>query len=157
MKTRKAAYCWVLIVLLIALPLSLSWYQSYQKDHFSCDATTNIVGENISYDMITHLTFDNGSGTYSSLGILKEKGKPEINTNNNFSFKYWHEDGKIIMISGEHSELEKVFSQYFPQTPDFFIYRERGISLKMIRENVSSYLFSYDNTPLFYCILTNQK
>ncbi|MCS3603709.1 hypothetical protein M2371_002944 [Buttiauxella sp. BIGb0471] len=154
MKANKRIACWVLIVLLIALPLIFAWYQAYKRDHFSCDATATIVGENISYEMITHFVFNEGSGTYTASGQLHEEGKPEMNTNNHFNFKYWHEEEKIIMISKENSGMENVFSHYFPYTPDFFLYRERGISLEVKRENASSYLFSYDGTPLFYCTLT---
>jgi hypothetical protein len=156
MKVRKGVACWALVVLLISLPLAFSGYQAYKRDRFSCDAITTIVGKNISYEMITHFVFNEGSGTYTSLGQLHQTGKPEVNTNNHFTFKYWHEEGKIIMISSENSGMENVFSQYFPYTPDFFLYRERGISLEIKRENASSYLFSYDGTPLFYCTLTRQ-
>jgi len=155
MKVKRGVASWVLILLLILLPLVFSRYQTYQRNHFSCDATATIVGKNISYEMITHFVFNDGSGTYTSLGRLYQTGKPEINTNNSFTFKYWHEDGKIIMISSDNSGMENIFSQYFPYTPDFFLYRERGISLEIRRENASSYLFSYDNTPMFYCTRTN--
>ncbi|AYN28429.1 hypothetical protein D8682_16475 [Buttiauxella sp. 3AFRM03] len=157
MKLKKRGMCWVLIIVLIALPLLFAWYQSYKRDHFSCDATATIIGENIVYEMLTHFTFENGKGVYTSLGQLHEKGKPELNTNNHFTFKYWHQDDNIIMISTESSGVENLFGQYFPQTPDFFLYRERGISLQVERENASSYLFSYDGTPLFYCMQAKQK
>ncbi|MGB3252678.1 hypothetical protein [Buttiauxella gaviniae] len=58
----------------------------------------------------------------------------------------------------EYSNAEcqsNIFSQYFPCTPDFSLYRQRDISLEIRRENASSYLFSYDNTPMFYCTRTN--
>jgi hypothetical protein len=157
MKIRKGAIRWGMIVLLIAIPLAFSWYQSYKKDHFSCDARIMVFGETVDHEAIIHFTFDGDTGSYAALGQIGERGKSEIETANKFTFKYWRDGSNLIMISNHNRVVENVFNQYFPQTPDFFVYQERGIDLHVVRENSSNYLFSYAGTPLFYCKLTHLK
>lgn len=142
---------WLLIVLAIALPLIVTGYNHWQRNHFVCDTNIIIVDEDSVLDESATYTFTNGHGDYQSFGQYTQKDRPPVAVSNKVTFEYWHEEGRIIMVSNETNELPRREDPLLAQMPDFYHLRDRGISIELVRANASSAYFLYGQAPVFYC------
>ncbi|WP_213134226.1 hypothetical protein [Citrobacter sp. FP75] len=151
MKMNKGIVIWSLIALAIVTPLLVATYIQHQRKNFSCEIHTTIVYDNSVLDMILDFNLNNGNGTYEAAGEYNENGAPTQSVSNKVSFKYWYEDGQVIMVSDEANPLPKK-DEFFRQfIPDFFQHRNRGVRFQITPVNAISYIFTYDDAPVFYC------
>ncbi|UWX94366.1 hypothetical protein N2K86_05305 [Enterobacter mori] len=148
--TSRHAYG-LIIILMIAAPLLYAWYIHYQRNHFTCESHLIIVEEDSRLDSLMTFTFNNGTGSYDSTGEYHQAGQQPIVVSNKIAFNYWREAGRVILVSRDTNELPKKDEPFRRHIPDFFHYRDRGISVEIVPMNATSYLFSFDNSPLFYC------
>ena len=151
MKINKGLLIWSLIALAIAAPLLTAVYIQHQRANFSCEIHTAIVYDNSVLDMILDFNLNNGIGNYEAVGEYKEVGAQSQSVSNKVTFKYWHEDGEVIMVSDETNPLPKKNELFRTFIPDFFQHRDRGIRFQIIPVNATSYIFNYDGAPVFYC------
>lgn len=151
MSNKKTTALYGFIILMGVLPLLILGYSSYQSRHFSCESEITIIRDDVSYDVIMHYTFDGRAGRYHSTGLMHENGKPMIQTNRSVDFNYTYINENMILVSLGNNKDPKDLNLLLPGLPDFYRYSGRGISLRVVRENASSYLFMHNNAPLFYC------
>lgn len=151
MKVNSHIVRGAIVTLVISAPLFYAWYLHYQRNNFTCESHLTIVNADSRVDSLMTFAFHNGSGTFDSTGEYNQSGQPPITISNKIAFHYWDEDGKIIMISSDTNELPKKDPPFRRYIPDFFQHRDRGISVEMVQVNASSYLFSFGNSPAFYC------
>ena len=142
---------WMLIALGIATPLLVAGYIHSQRDPFSCEAHATIVDDQSVIDIMMNYSFNDGLGTYQMTGEYSQDGGAPIAISNKIDFNYWHEGGKVIMVSNETNELPKKNQAYRINIPDFYQARNRGIRIKITPVNSSGYLFIFANSPTFYC------
>lgn len=138
------------------VPLLILVYLSYQSRHFSCEGEITLIRDDASYDVIMHYTFDGRKGSYHSVGLLQKNGMPITQTNRSIAFNYLYVNKDMLLVSGENNDIPNDVNLLLPLIPDFYRYSGRGISLKVVRENASSYLFMHNNAPLFYCTQTER-
>lgn len=151
MKTTSRSAIGLIIILMIATPLFYAWYIHYQQNHFTCESRLIIVEDDSRVDSLMTFTFNNGNGTYDSSGEYSQSGQQTVIFSNKITFNYWREEGRVIMVSSETNELPKKDELFRQHIPDFFHYRDRGISVEILPVNASGYLFSFGNSPAFYC------
>ncbi|HDR2349918.1 TPA: hypothetical protein QCH58_001275 [Enterobacter asburiae] len=141
----------LIIILMIAAPLLYAWYIYYQQNHFTCESHLIIVEDDSRVDSLMTFKFNNGDGTYDSTGEYSQSGQQTVIVSNKIAFNYWREEGRVIMVSRETNELPKKDELFRRHIPDFFHYRDHGISVEILPVNASGYLFTFGNSPAFYC------
>jgi len=151
MKMINPVARWALILLAIIAPLLYAWYVHYQRNNFTCESHLTIVDDDSVVDSIMTFTFHNGSGTYDSTGEYSQSGHSPLPISNKIAFKYWREEGSVIMVSSDTNELPKKDEPFRQFIPDFFHQRDNGIRVEIVPVNAASYLFSFGNSPAFYC------
>lgn len=151
MKMNKGIVIWSLIGLAIVTPLLCAGYIQHQRKNFNCEVRTTIVYNNSVLDMILDFNFNNGNGTYEAVGEYNENDTRNQPVSNKVTFKYWYEDGQVIMVSDETNPLPKKNEDFRQFIPDFFQYRNRGVRFQIIPVNATSYIFTYGDAPVFYC------
>ena len=151
MKMNKDILFGALAGAAIILPLLGAGYIHYQRDNYSCEIHTVIVDENRVLDVILNFNFDHGTGFYESAGELNEKGEPPTSVSNKILFKYWREDGAVILVSDETNPLPTRYQKFRKDIPDFFQHRERGLRVQITPANAVSDIFTYGGAPVFYC------
>lgn len=151
MRVNSLIVRWLVITLAIIAPLLYAWYLSYQKNHFTCESHLTIVDNDWRVDSIMTFTFNNGTGSYDTTGEYTEAGQQPVTISNKIAFNYWYEDGRVILVASETNELPKKDEPFRHDIPDFFHHRDSGISIQIMPVNAHSYLFSFGNSPTFYC------
>ncbi|ENF7816164.1 hypothetical protein ABR157_001927 [Enterobacter soli] len=151
MKRNKGIVRWTLIGAAIFAPLLGAAYIHHQRDNFSCEIHSAIVDENRMLDVILDFSFNNGNGFYESAGELIENGGSPQSVSNKIAFRYWREDGSVILVSDETNPLPTRYETFRKYIPDFFQQRDRGLRLQITPVNASSYIFTYGGAPVFYC------
>ncbi|HBU6130998.1 hypothetical protein [Enterobacter sp. 168J2] len=151
MKMTSQNVHWLFILLMIIAPLFYAWYTHYQRNHFTCESHLIIVDENSRVDTLMTFTFNNGTGSYDSTGEYSQAGQEPVAISNKIAFRYWREEGRVIMISSDTNERPKKDEPFRHAIPDFFRQRDHGISIQIVPVNASAYLFIFGNTPAFYC------
>lgn len=144
------------IIILIFFSAGFWAFVSYQKKHFSCESEVTLIQGEAVYDVIMDYAFNDGAGRFHSVGNLQADGK-SINISKTLSFTYVQENGNIIMTSEDNHVSDKSLDSQIPYIPDFFSYSGRGMSMKIIQQNQSGYLFIHNDAPLFYCTRTKRK
>lgn len=137
------------------LPLLVLWYYDYQSDHFSCESETTFYKNGYTFSTILHFSFRNGTGTFDALGEYKAPGKPTQKVTQKLDFEYWKEGYHILLLSKENDRNQSNINSLSAIVPDFFLLRSRGLSLKFLAQNSTSYLVVEDDMPLLYCIRTD--
>ncbi|MFX4314132.1 hypothetical protein F8O53_19755 [Enterobacter sp. 63] len=102
-------------------------------------------------DVILDFSFNNGNGFYESAGELIENGGSPQSVSNKIAFRYWREDGSVILVSDETNPLPTRYETFRKYIPDFFQQRDRGLRLQITPVNALSYIFTYGGAPVFYC------
>lgn len=138
------------IIILIFLSAGFWAFVSYQKKHFSCESEVTLIQGDAVYNVILDYAFYDGVGQFHSVGSLQADGK-SINISKTLSFTYVQENDNIIMTSDDNHVSAKSLDIQVPYIPDFFSYSGRGMSIQIIQENQSGYLFIHNDAPLFYC------
>ena len=151
MNNKKLGVIWVGILSMIIIPLLSIAYICYDENHFSCESQLILIGKDDHYNSIMHYTFADGFGNFESLGSFHRSNNPPVSRTNNFPFKYWKEQGDTIMVADDSSDPPEDMKQLFTFLPDFFYTKDRGLRVHILRENDSGYLFTDNNSPLFYC------
>ncbi|MBK5145676.1 hypothetical protein I2494_18540 [Budviciaceae bacterium BWR-B9] len=154
MNNKKAVIRIVLIFTLAFSPLFLAGYLSWKSNHFACESEITVISNKGSYDAIMLFTFNGGEGWYSSVGDLQEAGQPTKKTSHEMRFRYVLDNKDIVMISEQTDANPGRLDKLSYLVPDFFRIQGRGISIHLLHQNVSSYIFTQDNMPLFYCAQT---
>lgn len=140
-----------IVILAIAAPILYAAWLHYQRNNFTCESHLTIVEGDSTVDSLMSFSFQHGSGVYDSTGEYSPPGQPTVTISNKINFKYWYEEGRVILVSDETNALPKKDEPFRHYIPDFFYYRDRGISLGIVQVNASGYLFSFGNSPAFYC------
>lgn len=151
MKLNSQVVRWGIISLTIAAPLFYAAYLHYQRNNFTCESHLTIVDGDSRVDSLMTFSFHHGSGAYDSTGEYSQAGQQPLIISNKINFKYWYEEDRVILVSSETNALPKKDEPFRHYIPDFFYYRDRGISLGIVPVNASGYLFSFGNSPAFYC------
>lgn len=151
MRMNNRVTRWTVIILAIITPLTYAWYVHYQRNNFTCESHLTIVDGDSQVDSIMTFAFHNGTGVYDSTGEYRQPGQSPLTISNKIAFNYWYEEGKVIMVSSDTNELPKKDEPFRRYIPDFFHHRDHGISVEIVPVNASSYLFSFGNSPAFYC------
>jgi hypothetical protein len=151
MKNRLVILWSCCAVLLVIALFVVRKYITWQNDHFSCESHLTIVDHASTYDVIMHFAFNGGEGKYESTGRYLQNGIPPVVMTNNFNFKYWRENGRVVMVSVDNNVSPKNINYFLPNLPDFFRFKDRGMSVRIVPENAMSYTFIYEDAPLFYC------
>ncbi|MRS16467.1 hypothetical protein GJV06_16395 [Enterobacteriaceae bacterium RIT691] len=128
----------------------------WQQTHFVCDSQLTMVDSKGTEDVIMHFRFDGDSGHVETRGKYNSGTGEVISTSNKITFNFWREGGSLVMVSNETNRLPKQAPPVLNNVPDFFSSRERGIRLKVVKENAAGYLFLYEDTPALYCRSTQQ-
>lgn len=140
-------------IILIFISAGFWTFVSYQKKHFSCESEVTLIEGEAVYNVIMDYTFNDGAGSFHSVGHLQVEGK-SVNISKTLSFTYIQEDNNIVMTSEDNHVSAKTLGTQMPYIPDFFSYSGRGMSMKVIKENDAGYLFIHNNAPFFYCTRT---
>ncbi|WMY73542.1 hypothetical protein RHD99_19135 [Buttiauxella selenatireducens] len=151
MMTREKKYKLILITIISLLPLLFGEYIRYQRSHVSCDSElilNSAKGEVVR--VIMTYRFGSSEGSYNATGTYFHEGKT-IEINDDFLFNYYLKSDHLILISREDKSKPSELEEANSISPDFFNYSGRGIIMRLSKENSAGYLFSIDNTPIFYC------
>ncbi|MCD1125901.1 hypothetical protein LPW36_07765 [Jinshanibacter sp. LJY008] len=154
MNNKKAAIKIALIFALAGSPLFWAGYLSWKNNHFTCESEITIINDKGSYDTIMLFTFNDGEGRYSSIGDLQENGQPAKRISHEMRFRYVLDKKDIMMISEQTDTNPGRLGKLDYLVPDFFRIQGRGIGMHLLYQSFSSYMFTLDDMPLFYCSQT---
>ena len=145
---------WLLITLmtLISLsPLTGVVYSHWQKNNFSCKSDVTVGNDEGDLSVSLDFTFDDGRGQISSVGMLKDKNGKINHLMREMKFEYYREKGSIVMVSDGPNVYSPFKSGFGYSIPDFFLYKDRGINIRMVPNGIAGYVVLMNNLPTFYC------
>ncbi|HEM8838447.1 TPA: hypothetical protein U2R15_004156 [Klebsiella aerogenes] len=132
-------------------PLSLIEYVRYQQTHFTCSAGIDIYSGNVIYVVNMSYEFNGYNGILRSLGDYKDGNQKDVRIARNFTF-HTEQDGKdTVLFSQEGIQDEGQAKLLSTIIPDFYLYKDRGLTLRLYRQGRHGYVFTLDSLPLFYC------
>lgn len=153
MINRKNLLSYILITLFALSPLLWIGFSHYKTNHFSCQSKINLLHKEDRYSVIMTYHFAGGAGQIESRGEYFQAGKVLKKISRDMNFTYSRQGDNLVMVSSEKYDDSSIVNLLTPFTPDFFRYSERGLSMKLVQQNAGAYLFTLNETPIFYCLL----
>ncbi|NTX77449.1 hypothetical protein FCL49_09385 [Serratia proteamaculans] len=150
MKTK--IFISILLLSLLAMPLSLYLLSYFKSNHFTCRAKTYIYRGDVRYFTLMKFDFNGGTGHFSSVSEYHD-GKvslPRININ--FDFSYSKNDAGVLLLSSNSTLAPSIAKQLRPIMADFFIYPQRGYQVRVEKFYDDGYVFIEGDLPAFVCI-----
>lgn len=141
---------WGVAIFILLCATGLAFMKKSSVSNFSCqgDAIFNEYGNKLTSSV--KFSFIDGNGRYAANSIYTQSGFSEQTFSNTIYFNYWREGEEIIMISNNDNARSETLKP-LAKLPDFFLYRDRGIAVKILRPNHNSFIFIHEDTPIFYC------
>lgn len=145
------------ILLLIALCLNIYIFMPFNKNEgniISCKADVSYHWNDERLDLLITQHLQDGKGVISMSGVLynKDKTKTYLGKTVSFSYKknrnFYYLSSELIMDS---PQMTMKFSDQKRWLPEFFIYTNNPLLLKIQSYGNNAWLFFSENTPLFVC------
>lgn len=145
------------IILLIALCLNIYIFMPFNKhggNMISCKADVSYHWNDERLDLLITQHLQDGKGIISMSGVLykKDKTKAYLGKTVSFSYKknrsFYYLRSELIMDS---PQMTMKFSEQKRWLPDFFIYINNPLLLKIQPYGNDAWLFFPENTPIFVC------
>ncbi|GKX54683.1 hypothetical protein SOASR030_07950 [Leminorella grimontii] len=143
---------WGVAILMSIGAAGLTFMKTSSVSDFSCQGEVVVIpiGHKTKMASSIKFNFTDGNGRYDSNATVTQTGVPDQSFSNTIYFKYWREGDETVMLSDSNNALSETLKPLL-DIPDFFLYRDRGIALKILKINRNSFMFTHDDTPIFYC------
>ncbi|EPQ0972135.1 hypothetical protein NNU90_002305 [Citrobacter farmeri] len=150
MVLNKTKGLWLIAFLLTGLALVLLYQRQWPEKNFKCDGEITITQHNALFNGLLRFTFEGGEGRYDAKGIYQMVNEPAQTEVLSVQFRYWLEDGSIIMVSALNNATSLKSAQSL-NLPDFFLKPGRGFVLKMQPLNSDTVILLENDLPVLVC------
>ncbi|ATM74964.1 hypothetical protein CRN79_03485 [Serratia fonticola] len=154
MKIKKSIFIALILMLFAFTPRIIMEFDNYRDDHFSCWGRINFYEKNIEYSAQVKYTFNGGKGILNSRGELTYLGGRTRKIHQNLIFKYTHSGDEIIMVSTQSALSDEQAKSLDNILPDFYLYKDRGLRIRIFNQGHNGYVFVTSGIPIFLCTKT---
>lgn len=151
MNKRSVLISWGVICVMAVLTSTLYVYHWHKQYEFSCQGIVNSFGRNVTVQHFINVKVADGKGRFDIIEQVhvSEKQSPKKIINTLF-FHYSREENALIMVSDNDNQYAD-YLKPVTSIPDFFLYQDRGLTVKVVPVNRNAYLFIDGETSVFYC------
>ncbi|MGF6193336.1 hypothetical protein [Serratia sp. 2723] len=149
---KKASFFWgVIFIMVILTPSVYLFYLNYKETHFSCWAKSHATRGGQYHFSEFQLIFNSGQGELNSIVKYSDPNNKERIINANLKFTYKKDSDRIILVSSDSINDRSLITLLGSIVPDFFLQKDRGLSMRIFRQGNDAYIFTSEDIPLFIC------
>lgn len=149
---NKRTYTLFSFACLIALVPFFVWlYESYSAKQFSCVTHLIIHKDNKSVSIDENYTFRGKDGVIETSGIFTDSDGTKTAISRKFDFSYTRQGNEYTLLSNESIEDRQQWMLLGSLIPDFFVLRNRGVTVTIKQQKHDGYVFLMDDVPIYYC------
>lgn len=150
MSLTKTKGLWFIAFMLAGLASVLLYQHNLAEKNFKCDGEITITQKNDLFKGLLRFTFEGGEGRYDAKGIYRQDDEPEQKEALSVQFRYWKEEGNIIMVS-DLNNTALLKSAKSISLPDFFMMPGRGFVVKIQPLNSDAVILLENDLPVLVC------
>lgn len=149
---NKRTYALFLLSCLIMLVPLWAWLQEeYATKQFSCVTHLVIYQKNKSISIDESYTFLGGHGMIETSRIFTADDGKKTVISRKLEFSYTRQGNEYTLLSHDAIEDRQAWKLVRSLVPDFFVLRNRGVTVTIKKQSHYGYLFLMDDVPIYYC------
>lgn len=151
MKKKVNFFIAIVFITVTLAPIVYFFYLNYKETHFSCWAKSHTKrGEQYLFTEF-QLIFSKNRGELNSIVKYSDSNNKERIINANLKFTYKKDGNRVVLISSDSISDRSLITLLDPTVPDFFLQKDRGLSMSIFRQGNDAYIFTSEGIPLFVC------